>query len=261
VDVIGYHNCHIVVRPNVSYAPKILYTCGFFDYHGPGAVCDGTGFGYVCAGYCRDYPDGSGERDCLPGSRGCWYSNCFHDYVTRNDRDRRCWYNVTLPQWYIFELFRTGNHHPFDGYQFNDVCTRYPDGAFNDRCRTYDNIPGFVPDGNCRYRDCRACDDSDKTALIFFLFSPNGSVTVTFLLTVPEKFLDPFTDNTAYKIKNAYGLGCCWVAQWNVPNPSTIARAFTPVTVRSGKISWRIWIASMSWGSSKTGTITTVFPI
>lgn len=57
------------------------------------------------------------------------------------------------------------------------------------------------------------------------------------------------------------GFGCCWVAQWNVPKPSTMARASTPIIVLPGKRACRISIASLSRGSPKTGTITTVFPI
>jgi len=55
--------------------------------------------------------------------------------------------------------------------------------------------------------------------------------------------------------------GCCWVAQWNVPYPSTSARASTPVTFRPGKRFWRIAIASASRGSENVGTTTTVFPM
>ena len=57
------------------------------------------------------------------------------------------------------------------------------------------------------------------------------------------------------------GVGCCWVAQWKVPNPSTIARALIPTTCRSGKSFLRILMASASCGSSNTGTTTTPFPM
>jgi len=72
------------------------------------------------------------------------------------------------------------------------------------------------------------------------------------------------TFTSAYLYETAmsvYIFGCCWVAQWKVPNPSTIARALIPITFLPGKISCRICSAAASFGSLNTGTITTVFPI
>jgi ferredoxin len=59
----------------------------------------------------------------------------------------------------------------------------------------------------------------------------------------------------------AYRRGCCCEPQWNVPNPSTMARALIPITSLSGKRFWMIRRASASCGSLNTGTITTEFPI
>ena len=63
------------------------------------------------------------------------------------------------------------------------------------------------------------------------------------------------------KFPDIYIRGCCWVPQWNVPNPSTISRALIPITFRSGKRLRIISNATSSFGSLNTGTIITVLPI